>query len=92
MKKRILKNVVASVRNRLLTIARQRDKPFQEVLILYGLERFLYRLSQSAHKDKFVLKGGLLLIGLGFPQARPTRDIDLLGLLANDIVWIFALN
>ena len=70
MKKRVLKNVVASVRNRLLTVARQSDKPFQEVLILYGLERFLYRLSQSVHKDKFILKGGLLLIGLGFPQAR----------------------
>jgi len=85
MKKRFLKNVVVSVRNRLLTIARQRDKPFHEVLILYGLERFLYRLSQSVHKDKFVLKGGLLLIGFGFPQARPTRDIDLLGLLVNDV-------
>ncbi len=34
MKKRVLKNVVASVRNRLLTVARQSYKPFQEVLIL----------------------------------------------------------
>ncbi len=85
MKKSDLKNIAASVRNRLLTIARQSDKPFQEVLTLYGLERFLYRLSQSVHKDRFVLKGGLLLVGIGFPQARPTKDIDLLGLLANDI-------
>ena len=85
MKKHALKDVVASIRNRLLNVARQSNKPFQEILILYGLERFLYRLSQSVHKEKFVLKGGLLLIGLGFSQARPTRDIDLLGLLANDI-------
>jgi hypothetical protein len=32
-----------------------------------------------------VLKGGLLLVGLGFPQSRPTRDIDLLGLMNSDL-------
>lgn len=85
MKKRILKDVVTSVRNRLLSLARRNDEPFEQILILYGLERFLFRLSQSLFKDKFVLKGGLLLVGFGFSQARPTRDIDLLGLLDGDI-------
>ncbi|MGI9007308.1 MAG: nucleotidyl transferase AbiEii/AbiGii toxin family protein [Streptosporangiaceae bacterium] len=40
------------------------------------LERFLYRLSVSAHRDRLILKGGMLLSAFG--QRRPTRDIDLL--------------
>jgi hypothetical protein len=43
-----VKDMVSSVRGRLLNLARQIGKPFEEVLILYGLERFLFRLSQSA--------------------------------------------
>jgi len=78
-------NLAKSVRARLLRMARQSGKPFEELLVLYGLERFLARLSQSIHKDKFILKGGLLLIGMGAPQARPTRDIDLLGLISGNI-------
>ena len=77
------KNIATSVRARLLNIARRTDKPFEELLVLYGLERFLFRLSQSVHKDNFILKGGLLLIGMGFPQARPTKDIDFLGLISS---------
>ena len=80
-----IKDVVASVRSRLLNLARQTGKPFEEVLVLYALERFLFRLSQSVHKNVFILKGGLLLIGLGFPQARPTKDIDFLGLIPGNI-------
>jgi predicted nucleotidyltransferase component of viral defense system len=79
------KNLAASVRARLLNIARRIDKPFEELLVLYGLERFLFRLSKSIHKDNFVLKGGLLLIGMGVPQARPTKDIDFLGLISSNI-------
>ena len=52
-----VKDMVSSVRGRLLNLARQARKPFDEVLILYGLERFLFRLSQSAHKNDFILKG-----------------------------------
>lgn len=80
-----LKNLAKSVRARLLNIAHRTDKPFEELLVLYGLERFLFRLSQSVHKDNFILKGGLLLIGMGVPQARPTRDIDFLGLISGNI-------
>jgi hypothetical protein len=85
MKKRTLKNMAASVRSRLLNISRQSGKPFDQLLFLYGQERFLFRLSLSPYKDKLVLKGGLLLVGLGFPQSRPTRDIDLLGLMNSDL-------
>jgi len=85
MKERNIKNMAASVRSRLLNIARQNGKPFDQLLFLYGQERFLFRLSLSPYKKKFVLKGGLLLVGLGFPQVRPTRDIDLLGLMNSDV-------
>lgn len=78
-------NMVSSVRNRLLELARRKNRPFEEILVLYGLERFLFRLSQSAHKGQFILKGGLLIYGMELSEARPTRDIDLLGLTQNNI-------
>jgi predicted nucleotidyltransferase component of viral defense system len=56
--------------------ARREGRPADELLTLYVLERFLYRLSVSAHSDLLVLKGGMLLSVFG--QRRPTRDIDLL--------------
>ncbi len=79
------KNVEASIRARLTNHARATERPFQEVLQFYGLERFLYRLSQSVHVDRFVLKGALLLRVWNTPQARPTRDIDLLGRGKNSV-------
>jgi predicted nucleotidyltransferase component of viral defense system len=81
-----VKDMASSVRGRLLNLARQTGKPFEEVLILYGLERFLFRLSQSAHKNDFILKGGLLLVGMGMSQVRLTRDIDLSGLMSASYV------
>ena len=75
-----IKDMVSSVRNRLLELARRKNRPFDEILVLYGLERFLFRLSQSAYKDQFILKGGLLIYGMALSEARPTKDIDLLGL------------
>ena len=66
-------------------MARQSGKPFQSLLTYYGLERFLFRMSRSPMKENFVLKGGLLLIGMGLPMARTTRDIDILGLGSKDM-------
>lgn len=60
----------------LLARARREGRPADELLTLYVLERFLYRLSVSAFHDSLVLKGGLLLLAFG--RRRPTRDIDLL--------------
>ncbi|MDP9353064.1 MAG: nucleotidyl transferase AbiEii/AbiGii toxin family protein [Chloroflexota bacterium] len=56
--------------------ARRERRPTQELFELYVLERFLYRLSISAYRGHFVLKGGLLLTALG--TRRPTRDADVL--------------
>jgi predicted nucleotidyltransferase component of viral defense system len=80
-----VKNMAASVKTRLLAAARKSGKPFQSLLIYYGLERFLFRLSRSPLKEKFILKGGLLLMGMGLPSARTTWDIDFLGLGPRDI-------
>jgi hypothetical protein len=44
MKKSPLKNIAASVRQRLLNLSRQRAEDFNFVLTKYALERFLYRL------------------------------------------------
>lgn len=73
------RNIVASVRDRLRTLARRAGEDFNFTLMRYSNERFLYRLSRSEHKRDFVLKGAMLLPRWGAELARPTRDIDLLG-------------
>jgi hypothetical protein len=55
------RDVGASVRQRLLNQSRAQERPFQELLQYFAMERFLYRLSKSSFSDRFVLKGALLL-------------------------------
>ena len=85
MKEPSIKNIAASVRQRLLNKARKTNRPFSEVLQYFAMERFLYRLSLSPHADKFVLKGALMLTVWEAPLSRPTMDIDLLGRTDNSI-------
>ena len=73
------KNLAASVRERLRQRAAAEGRPFDEVLTYYAIERFLFRLSRTPHRDRFVLKGALMLPLWGTSIARATRDIDLLG-------------
>jgi len=56
-----MKNVAASVRQRLLNRARSEKRPFSELLQYFAMERFLYRLSRSTHSARFILKGALML-------------------------------
>lgn len=56
MSERRVKNLSASIRQRLLNLARARDEDFQLTLTRFGLERLLYRLSRSRHADRFLLK------------------------------------
>jgi len=73
------RDIGASVRSRLLKLARDRGQPFDLVITHYALERLLYRLSQSPYRDRFALKGAMLIM-TWFPDPyRPTRDLDLLG-------------
>lgn len=74
----------ASVRARLLNIAKATGVDFNQVLVRFALERFLYRLSRSAHADRFVLKGALLFTLWYDMPHRPTRDADLLGFGPSD--------
>ena len=73
------RDIGASVRSRLLKLARDRSQPFDLVITRYVLERLLYRLSQSPHRDRFVLKGAILITTWFADPHRPTRDLDLLG-------------
>lgn len=79
------KNLPASVRQRLTNKAKETDRPFQEVLQYFAMERFLYRLSRSRHADRFVLKGALMFTAWGAPASRPTKDIDLLARMDNAV-------
>jgi predicted nucleotidyltransferase component of viral defense system len=54
------RNTAASVKQRLLNLARERGDEFNVVLTRYGIERLLYRLYRSEHRDRFVLKGAIL--------------------------------
>ena len=73
------KDLAASVRARLFNLARETGQPFEVVLTRFVHERLLYRLSRSAHADRFVLKGAMLLTTWLPEAARGTRDLDLLG-------------
>ena len=53
-------NVAASVRARLLNVAKAQGVDFNQVLVRFALERILYRMTRSKHADRFLLKGALL--------------------------------
>ena len=79
------RNIAASVRQRLLNASRARREDFQVTLTRYALERLLYRLSKSAHRDQFIIKGAMLFSVWNEVPHRPTRDLDLLSFGSNDI-------
>ncbi|MHC2296192.1 nucleotidyl transferase AbiEii/AbiGii toxin family protein [Rhizobium mongolense] len=82
------RNIGASVRARLLERARAERSDFQILLTRYALERLLYRLSASPHRDRFILKGAMLFVTWVADPFRPTRDLDLLGHGDSDAVSI----
>jgi predicted nucleotidyltransferase component of viral defense system len=79
------KDLAASVRARLLNVAKAQGADFNQVLVRFALERILYRLSQSAHADHFLLKGALLFTLWYDMPHRTTRDADLLGFGPSDL-------
>jgi predicted nucleotidyltransferase component of viral defense system len=87
-----MRDAAASIRARLLNLARAQRLEFQSVLTRYGIERLLYCLSVSPHVDRFVLKGAQLLLVHAAEPHRPTKDLDLLGLGSddtNDVAQVF---
>jgi predicted nucleotidyltransferase component of viral defense system len=73
------KNKAASIRARLLALAQSKSEDYQRVLGRFAIERFLYRLGRSPHRDKFALKGATLFTLWTGQTHRPTKDLDLLG-------------
>jgi predicted nucleotidyltransferase component of viral defense system len=79
------KNLAASIRAKLTNIARERGEELQNLLMRFAAERFLYRISVSEHKDKFLLKGAALFSFWFNEPHRPTKDLDLLGFGKTDV-------
>ncbi len=88
MSQKQVKDVAASVRQRLLNRSHERGEDFQLTLIYYGLERLMYRLSRSPHRDRFVLKGAMLFSVWSETPHRATRDLDLLGHGDHDVATL----
>ncbi|MGC9384812.1 MAG: nucleotidyl transferase AbiEii/AbiGii toxin family protein [Kosmotogaceae bacterium] len=74
-----IRNMAASVKAKLLKIAKMNKVDYTRILQRYAQERFLYRLSISTFKSNLVLKGAMMFLAYGLPDLRPTKDIDFLG-------------
>ena len=73
------RNTGLSVFQRLLNHANIHREDFNLLLLRYGVERLLYRLSISPHADRFILKGASLFLVWKGQSYRVTKDADLLG-------------
>ena len=73
-----IRDIPASIRQRLLNLSREQGIRFNSILQHYAAERFLYRLSISAEVDRFTLKGAALFRVWTGQEMRPTRDVDFL--------------
>lgn len=78
MTARKVRNIAGSYRAKLLALARDRGEDFQFLLGRWVVERFLYRLATSSHKNSFILKGATLFLAWDGRLYRPTKDLDLL--------------
>jgi hypothetical protein len=84
------RNLAASIRDRLLNKARAEKLDYNLLLTRYALERMIYRLSISAERDRFLLKGALLFdLWFDVPH-RPTHDADFLGFGSAEIPQVEA--
>lgn len=73
------KNTAHSIKAKLLNISNHDNKRYQQLLVHYMQERFLYRLSKSDYSEHFILKGGALLYAYNEFMPRPTIDVDFMG-------------
>ncbi len=82
-------NIAASVLARLKNMADREGLDYNVLLVRYVQERFLSRLAGSAYASRLILKGGFLLVAYNARRARPTRDIDFLGIdLSSELMGI----
>lgn len=69
-------NKAMSLKAKIRNIAKQKNIPAQVILQNYMFERLLVRLSVSEYKEKFVLKGGMLVAAIVGLDNRATMDMD----------------
>ena len=73
-----MKNLAASVLARLAQRRAKTGEDFNVLLVRFALERLLYRLCRSTHREQFILKGAMLFVLWDPTLHRVTRDLDLL--------------
>jgi predicted nucleotidyltransferase component of viral defense system len=78
------KNIAHSLKAKLLNLCDHDNKRYQQLLVHYMQERFLYRLSKSDYSEHFILKGGALLYAYTEFLPRPTIDVDFMGSRINN--------
>ena len=78
MSPKVIRNLPASILARLLDRAKRTGDDYQVLLATFVSERFLYRLGVSTVRDRFVLKGAMLLRVWSAQPYRATWDLDLL--------------
>ena len=65
-----------SLKAKIRNIAKAKNIPAQVILQNYMFERLLVRLAQSEYREKFVLKGGMLVAAIVGLDNRATMDLD----------------
>ena len=83
-------NIASSGWARLVALAHERGEDAGMLFTRYALERFLYCLGKSSHRNDFVLKGAMLLKALDSTFRRATKDLDLLGFGSSDMERVAA--
>lgn len=83
-------NRAHSIHERLLKVAKVEQEEFQNLLMRYARERWLYRLSLSSQRERFVLKGAMLFALWSDEPHRLTQDLDLLGFGGSSIAELEA--
>src|SRR5678816_4050934 len=71
-------NVPASVHQRLLNLARQTNRPFNELLQYFAIQRFLFRFSRSAYAEHFRLNVAQMPQAANATLSPATMDIDMM--------------
>ena len=65
-----------SLKGKIKNYAKNHNIAAQVVLQNYMFERFLERLSKSEYREKFVVKGGMLIAAIVGVDTRSTMDLD----------------
>lgn len=69
-------NTAKQLKDLIRNLSKKKSADAQILMRNYMMERFLERMSVSEYKDKFILKGGMLVAAMVGLDARATMDID----------------